>query len=94
MPTKKAKQPKTITKDGLFISRAMRRAADVAAKSEAESNQLAADDAADTADQAAYTAKYPDQSDAEKAHNAERAQAQATADARKKYGLKPLTPPV
>ena len=88
------KTPKTttITKDGLFISRKMRRDAEAAAKAEADLKALEADDYADTQDAEAYAAKFPDQTDAEKAFNAEKAQAQATAEARQKYKLDDAKP--
>ena len=86
MPAKE-KKSKTIV-GGLFISRAVRRAAETAAQAEAASQRQAADDDADRADEEKYRAKYPDQTDAEKAANAEKAQAQATADARKKFKVK------
>jgi hypothetical protein len=88
------KPPKTttITKDGLFISRKMRRDAEVAAKSEADLKQLEADDAADAQDAQAYAAQVAGQTDAERAFNAEKAQAQATAEARKKYKLEDPKP--
>jgi hypothetical protein len=88
---KKAKSAKTVV-GGLFISRAMRRAAETAAASEAEANRIAAENAADQADEEKYRAAYPDQTDAERAYNAEQAQAKATADARKKYKLKDPAP--
>ena len=92
MPAKKEKSSKTITKDGLFISRAMRRAAEAAAQDEAETQRIAADDAADAADAAKYAAAYPSQTPDEQMVNAARAQAKATADARKKYHLKDPAP--
>ena len=85
---KKDKPSKTITKDGLFITRAMRRAAEAAAASEAEAQRVAAEDAADQADAEKYRVKYPDQTDAERTLNLERARNQATADARKKFKVK------
>ena len=85
----KSKTPATV-KDGLFISRKMRRDAEAAAKAEAEALAIATDDYADAADKAAYEAdpKNALKSEAEKTVDREKAQAQATADARKKFGLK------
>ena len=90
MPTKKktskSKGPLT---DGLFITRRMRREADAAAKAEADAAALSADDVADDMDRAAIesTPEWQAKSAAERTFDAERAQARATADARKKYGL-------
>jgi len=83
----KAAKVQTITKDGLFISRAMRRDAEAAAKAEADSKALAEADYADAQDAAAYAAQTAAQTDAERAFNTERALAQANAEARKKYHL-------
>jgi hypothetical protein len=88
MPNKKEKPSKTITKDGLFISRAMRRNAEAAAEQEAAAQKIAAEDAEDQKDAERYRAKYPVGTPDEEAVNAQRAQAQATADARKKFKVK------
>lgn len=86
----RSKKPATITKDGLFIPRKMRRDAEAAARDEAERLRIEQDDYQDSQDRIAYDADPANQAktDTEKAYDAERAQAQATADARKKFGLK------
>ena len=83
------KEKETITKDGLFISRRMRRDADATAKAEVEANKLAEEKAADDADRAAYemNPEYASKSDSEKTFLREKALYQANEDARKANGL-------
>jgi len=86
----KKEEFKSSKDDGVFISRRLRRQAEATAKAEAEKNKQAEEDALDAAEQADYDAdpKNAAKTNAQKTVDAEQAHAQATADARKKFGLK------
>ena len=80
---------KSSNKDGVFISRKMRRDADITAKDEVAANKAAAEVAADAEDQRAYEVEvnWADKSDAEKAHLREKALFLAFDEARGNNGL-------
>jgi hypothetical protein len=80
---------KSSTTDGVFVSRAQRRAADATAKAEVAANALAAEAQADAQDLAAYESEvgWAAKSPAEQTHLREQAALSATDEARKNNGL-------
>ena len=79
---KKTRKPKKDS--GLFISRAMRREAEVQAQAEIEARQKEADDYADVQEKLAFDAKHVDWTPEQAAEANGKATTQALADARKK----------
>lgn len=87
MPAKAKKtsaKPRVKKESGLYVSRAMRAAAEAQAQAEIDARQKEADDYADAQDKLAYDAKYADRTPEQVLEFEGNSTTKALADARKK----------